>query len=799
MLKKIQTTILVVIINCLLVLPLFSQVKITGSVNDKEGKPVEFAEILLLSKDSIPVKNQFSDEKGFFVLETKQGNYILQIKNFQGVFYNKQLQLTNNLDLGILKVENINKLSDFVVTAQKKLIERKVDRLVFNVENSISATGGDAIDALKVTPSIRVQNDQISMVGKSGMSLMVDDRLIQLSGDDLINFLKSIKSNDIKSIEVITTPPAKYEAEGNSGIVNIKLKKAKKDSFSGNIQPSYTQAKYALGSISGGLNYQKDKLTATSTISYDNGSTAPYQEYTLNYPKFTWFEINENRSFQNDLSGRATLDYQLTPETTVGMQYVGANSKPLRKGTNTSFITSIISNQLDSSIVTPSRMTSGKVTNNVSVYTITKLDTLGKKISFDADYFNLNDNSAYNFTSNIYLPGGKAKLDRLTAANTLDNRNIDIYTAKMDVEIPTKWVNLSFGAKLSTVKNESIIAYYNTVKQPPILDANRSNTFRYTENLQAVYISGSKNLSPQWDIQLGLRAENTQTKGFSATLNKTTENSYVKLFPTFYLSYKFGESSSLGLNYSRRINRPSYSNLNPFRTYTSAFNYGEGNPFLQPFFTDNVEFSHTYKNLYSSLYANYLTNGFDEVTFVSPTNSIQAVIPYNFYKQKTVGLLESYTFNGLEWLESNNTLSVSYAATTSELAGTVPKISAWTTFFNSNNSFVLNQKKTLKAELSFLYMSPSLAGSYQLSSFYFVDAGVKMYFLDKKLQLGINGLDIFRTNKSTFIQNVNGIKQANFDYPDSQKIRFTLTYNFGKSLEREDRKSSNEDEKERVR
>jgi hypothetical protein len=301
--KLLQTTVLVAIINCLLSLQLFSQVKITGNIIDKENKPIEFAEVLLLTKDSVAVKNQFSDEQGNFSIATKQGKYILHIKNFQGLLYRNNIDLNNDLNLGIIKVDNINKLSDFVVTAQKKLIERKVDRLVFNVENSISATGGDAIDALKVTPSIRVQNDQISMVGKSGMSLMVDDRLIQLSGDDLINFLKSIKSNDIKSIEVITTPPAKYEAEGNSGIVNIKLKKAKKDSFSGNIQPSYTQAKYALGSISGGVNYQKDKLTATSTISYDNGSTAPYQEYTLNYPKFTWFEINENRSFQIILRG----------------------------------------------------------------------------------------------------------------------------------------------------------------------------------------------------------------------------------------------------------------------------------------------------------------------------------------------------------------------------------------------------------------------------------------------------------------------------------------------------------------
>ena len=206
-------------------LNLFSQIKITGKITNLNNKPIEFAEILLLTKDSIAVKSELTNEKGSFKINIKQGDYVLQIRQLGKILCNKELIIKNDLDLGIIKItENKQQLQEVVITSKKKLIERKVDRLIFNVENSISASGGDAIDALKSTPNIRVQNDAISMIGKNNLAVMVDDKIIQLAGEDLINFLKTLPSDNIKSIEVITTPPAKYETEGNSGIVNIKLK-----------------------------------------------------------------------------------------------------------------------------------------------------------------------------------------------------------------------------------------------------------------------------------------------------------------------------------------------------------------------------------------------------------------------------------------------------------------------------------------------------------------------------------------------------------------------------------------------
>lgn len=699
--------------------------------------------------------------------------------------------------------DSINKIvekqiQEVEILAKKKLIEKKVDRLVFNVENSISATGGDAIDALKVTPGLKVQNDQISMIGKSGMSVMIDDKLMQLSGDDLVNFLKTIKSDDIKSIEVITNPPAKYDAEGNSGIVNIKLKRAKKNSISGNLKTSYTQATYPLGSFGGGLNYQKDKLTITSNINYSNGSIAPYQEYTIYYPNYTWFEKNNRRSFQNSLSGRIALDYQINTKTTMGLQYSGVFAKPISKATNTSYITNNNS-VLDSLIITPSRLEIDRETHSLNFHSLTKIDTLGTQYSVDIDYFKFKSDLDNNFSTNTYFPNGIPVPNRYVSANNLSNQNIDIYTAKLDYEMPLKWLNLSFGGKVSFINNDSQVSYFDTTNAYSVFDPSKSNIFNYKENTQALYVSGSKNLSKKWDLQLGLRLESTQTKGYSETLNQTNKNDYLKLFPTFYLTYKSTENTTWGLNYSRRIDRPTYGNLNPFRVYSSAYNYGEGNPFLQPFFTDNIDLSYIYKDFYASIYFSYLTNGFDEVTYVSPTSISQIVKPYNFYTQKTVGLMENYVFNKIKWWESNNQMTIFYSKTLSEIEESVPGVRSWAFTFNSNNVFILNNEKTIKAEFNFTYMSPSIAGSYKLSSIYYFDAGFKFSLLEKKLQVAINAIDIFRTNKSTFTQIVNGIKQKNYDYPDSQKIRLSLTWNFGKSIKVEKREQSNEQEKDRAK
>lgn len=792
--KKIMMA-LTIIYNSLL----FSQVKIDGKVQDQNYNDVKHVEIIILDKDSVTVKSALTNTTGDFFLSVEKGSYLLQVKQMGEVLYNQKIDLLKDLHVGIIKIfKNKEQLDELVIFKQNKIIERKIDRLVFNVENSISAFGGDALDVIKITPNLRLQNDQIMMIGKSNMSIMIDDRLIELSGDNLTNFLKTIKSENIKSIEVITTPPAKYDADGNSGIINIKLKKAKKDRISGNITTSYRQAKYASNSVGGALNYKKGKTSITSNTDYTNGRVAPYQEYTIYYPKYKWFETNKQTKYLNDLTGRFTFEYQITPKTSVGLEYSNSKGKPKYRGINSSSISNNISNQIDSLIVTPSNIMIIKKNNTINFHSVTKLDTIGKVLSFDADYFNYKPDLNNNFSSNSFYPNGEIIPNRLTAANTLSDQNINIYTSKIDVEIPLKWINLSFGTKISFINNNSEVSYYNTVSSPPFFDPTKSNEFRYKENTLALYVSGTKKTSEKWEIQFGLRAEATKTNGLSVTLNQVNKNDYIKLYPTLYLAYTKNENSTFSLTYNRRIDRPAYNQLNPFRFYSTSYNYAEGNPFLQPYFTHNLDVTNTYKNLSSTLFYSYKTNGFDEVTFVSKSNNVQAVIPYNFYRQNTIGIVENYTLNKWKWLESNNSFYTFYNKTTSNIENTIPKISSWTASFSTNNSFKLNKDNTIKAEINFIYQSPSIAGSYKLSGFYELESGVKFLMLNKRLNLIINLSDILRTNRQTFTQSVNGIKQENYSYNDARRIRFSLNYNFGKSLEKEKRIQSNEEEIGRV-
>ncbi|WP_185144429.1 MULTISPECIES: outer membrane beta-barrel family protein [Chryseobacterium] len=767
---------------------------ISGLVVNSQNQGIAYAEISLI-KENIK-KNTISNSNGNYEISVpEKGTYKLSVVKDGEVIIKKEIGITENKTENLISELKESQIQGVSIAGKKKLIERKIDRLVFNVENSISASGGDALETMGIIPGVKVVNDQIGIIGKSKVSIMVNDRLIQLSENDLLSFLRSIKSEDIKNIEVITNPPSKYDSEGNSGLINIKLKKAKENYLSGNLKTSYTQATYSMGNYGAGLNYQKKKITLSTNIDYENGSIAPYQEYTLYYPSYTWFETNKSRSFRDNLSGRFSLDYEISKKTTIGIQYLGGINNPIRKGNNSSEISS--KKGLDSLIITPSDLRLKKYNHAVNLHTITKLDSTGKKISFDLDYFTFNSNADNQFSTSSYLPGDyNAKT--FLSANNLSNQDIKIYSSKADIEFPLKWVTLSFGAKVSFINNKSDVLYFNTTNGNPFLDFGKSNTFDYKENTQAIYLSGSKKLSKKWETQLGFRLENTQTKGYSETLDQANKNNYTKLFPTLYINYLMNENSVFGFNYNRRIDRPTYSDLNPFRFYTTKYNYGEGNPFLQPYFTDNFEISYSYKNNYASAYLSYINNGFDQVTYVSADNPVQAIIPSNFYKQINLGILESYLFNKWKWWESNNQANIFYTKTMSDIPNTLTDLSGWSASVSSNNSFTLNSAKTLKAELGFNYQSPSIANSYKMSSFYYFNTGLKLSLLEKKLQIALNIMDIFRTYKMTFTQVVNGIKQENFDYRDTQKIRISVNWNFGKTLKIQSRKLSNEEEKKRA-
>jgi hypothetical protein len=240
----------------------FSQIKLSGKIVDKT-MPVSFAEITLY-KDSIPFETTLTDENGDFIMNINQGQYYLECRFFGNILFKKEFLLKQDKDLGIIQVENVDQLSEVIVTSKKRLIERRVDRLIFNVQNSVAVTGGNALDALKITPRIRVQNDQISMIGKGNMVVTLNDRIVRLSGEDLANFLKTFNAEDVKRIEVISNPPAKYSAEGNSGVINIVTKPTRSDSWNIRLRSIYQQATYPTGNYGAGINFRKGKFEITS-------------------------------------------------------------------------------------------------------------------------------------------------------------------------------------------------------------------------------------------------------------------------------------------------------------------------------------------------------------------------------------------------------------------------------------------------------------------------------------------------------------------------------------------------------
>jgi hypothetical protein len=771
---------------------------ISGFVVDKSNEPITSLEIILI-RDSTAIKSEITNSKGYFSFFTESGNITLEIKHMGILISSKKMILLSDTVLGKIQLVTFTKQETAVITQQKPLFEKKPDKLIFNVEASLLAAGGDGIDVLNATPTLKVLNDRIMMIGKSGMNILLNGRSIGLSGDDLFQFLRNLKSSEIKKIEVITNPSAKYDAEGNSGIVNIITKTAAKNSFLGGLNFSWSQANKAIAQAGSNVTYQKKNITFMAFLNHSNGSIEPIQEFTLNYPNSIWRETNLKRNFISNTSAKLNIEYSINPKWMLGCTFSHANSNPVLKTNDNSYIFST-NESLDSSIINTTRLSLNRITNNLSVYSGVTLDTLGRRMQIDLDVLQYSSTSKNNFFSNSFDLNGSLKPNSFFSALNNGDLDFSIITSRIDFEYPTqKRMSLNFGAKLSFIKNLSNINFFNKTSGVPILDPNQTNEFNYEEKIQALYASAAKNLGKKLSLQLGMRLENTQTTGFSRTLNQVTKNNYLRLFPSFYATYPFKDYQTLSFAYNKRIQRPSYNDLNPFRYYSTSFNYSEGNPYLQPFFSHNLELSLSHKDLYFMVFGSIIRNSSNEVALVSPNSIIQIVKPINFLNQYALGFFQGYNFRVKNSFESNNSVSVVYNKSVSTIEQIIPTISKVSGNFTSANAIALDKKKNFKAEVQFFYQLPSVVGSYALSGYSQLDIGFRCALMQKKLQLGVNFMDVYKGSAQVFQQSVNTIGQRNYDYADTRRIKISLTYNFGKKLNKQEKNAINEEEKGRIK
>lgn len=664
--------------------------------------------------------------------------------------------------------QGIITLKEIAITDKKPLIERRIDRVIFNVENSISTIGGDALDALSKSPGVRVNTSDISIIGKSTVAVMVNDKLLNLSGGDLINYLRSIPADNIKRIEVITNPPSKYDAAGNTGLINIVIKKNLVRGYNGTINTGLKVASHITSGLTTTQNYNNGGFHFSSVLTGYLSKVKSTSISNFTYPESTFDQNSTEISERKGLRGDFAIDYDISKSLVIGGKYgFSANNF-----TGRSDEISMVAGTKDSVLNSPGSRRLPINNQSFNLYLEQKLNTSGAKIEFDANYFTHKNNNDNQFHTTVT---GDNSVNNYSAVDIYSQQNIKIANSKLDVTLPFPSVNISFGGKVSFIRSNSQIDYNTRLN----LSQDLNDDFTYHENVQALYFSANKKIN-KFIFQLGLRGEYTEIRGLSAGTDDRISNSYLSLFPTAFLKFVPDEGNTFSLTYGRRINRPDYETLNPFRRYSSIYTYSSGNPDLQPSFSNNIEFSHNYKDwLNSSVYLNIINNGFNQLTITDPHTIIQEGIYSNYLKSYTYGISETYTFSKIKWLESNNQFNLYHVRSLSDNINTPHSFTGFGSYVSTDNTILLNKTNTLMTNISFWYQFPELSYLNNFKSNYAMNLGFTARLLKKKLILSLNATDIFKTSIRSYSTINNGVSQYYKSINDNRNFRLGIVYKFG--------------------
>ncbi len=768
---------------------------ITGKITDKNDI-IPFANITITDHQNKIIAGITSDDNGLFELKVPKGTYTIAISYLGYKNWDTEINIDENLNLGTIVIhENAQALDEIVLKTEKRILERKIDRLIFNVEKSIASTGGNGLDVLRITPGIQLQNNTLSILGKGATQVMINGRLSPLAGEELISFLRGFSANDIVKVEVITNPPAKYDAAGNGGLINIILKKGVQDSWKNATTLSYNQNTYNFTTLTNNFFYNKNKVSFSGSLNATKGALENLEGLQINYPSNFWDIDIQGKTQRDQLSGRFLIDYALSNKTTFGVQYLANTTQPNIDATTTSTVFDI-NNNLEKSLLNKADNDVENKNHSLNFHLITVLDSLGKSISFDADYFTFNSDRILNFYTEEF-DTSKISQGKTSAALNESNQKIENLSAKIDVELPLKKVNLSYGVKASFTNTNSGVLFFDTLSGNPVLDSNQSNNFEYEENVLAAYFSGNTNLNDKLKMQFGLRFEDSKTSGFNVDLNQENRNNYSQLFPSLYFSYAKNDINNFGFSYGRRINRPNFRNLNPFRFYINDNSYSVGNPFLKPSFSDNFEISHLYKNNFNtSLSLNITTNGFGVFFNTDTVNQDQIITRENYFTKYTYKLEESFSYNKISWWKSQNSINV-LAYITKLTKDFDAEVNDGIQFYaGSNNTFSLT--KNTKLQTNAWFSSKHNDGLFSVGEMFHLSFGMQHNFKNN-IKLSMLFSDVLNTGSlRDYNSTVNNINQSYRQNQSSRNFRISLSYDFGnKKVIVKDRDFGNDAEQRR--
>lgn len=789
-----------------------AQATISGQVRDAAGKPAPFATVLLVrAADSTLVKGAVADAEGRYVLETaKNGTFRVTVTQvgYQKA-YSQPFAVTPDRiayeQLPITLAEDAKQLSEVKVVATKPFIEQRSDMTVVNVESSPVASGGTALEVLERSPGVLVdtQNERISLKGRDGVLVMIDGKPTYLSMAEVVSLLRNTPSNNVQRIELITNPSAKYDAAGNAGIINIRLKRGSAPNQVGTNGSATLGAGYGrFPKASAGLmlNHRVGNLSLFGTYNYDYREGYGSVVVDRRFGRADSLMLVRNLGYRSNLAKvhtfKAGADYTLGKRTTLGLM-VNGNLSNDRANIDNYNTEANGRGQLRQVVRfgNASARTFERLSGNANLKH--SFDTLGRELTADVDYSRVALWAQDNMQTRYLNPTETSELRSALLQRNTTPSTIAIRAAKADYVHPvTKQTKLEAGTKVSYVSADNDVLFETQSEGRYVTDPQRTNRFLYDETIAAGYVNAHHSWQ-KWSVQGGLRLEHTRSVGNSITLNKVVDRSYTNLFPSVFLGYNASQNHQWRVSFSRRIDRPGYGDLNPFVYVMDPYTYREGNPFLRPQYTNALETGYTYKQQTNiSLSYNRTT---DVITGVNDQiGPVMRVTTVNLSALNNVNLSLSHPFALAKWWNVRPSVNVFYNAYRATYANEPLDYEQLSASANMQQSFTLPRGFT--AELTGFYNSPLVYGMLRTTGFGQVSAGLQKHLWNKTATLRLNVSDIFWTQLPG-----GTIRHATTDLTfrnrfESRVVRLNFTWKFGnqKLKTARQRQSGVEDEQGRI-
>lgn len=786
---------------------LSQNVTISGRVLDSGRAPLSFVNVLLYSADSeSAISGTTTSEDGSFILKgLEAGNYRINFSYIGFESWNEAINISSNKNMGsIILRESSEMLDQTIVHAKLPTIKKTAGKLVFTVENS-SLSVGSTMDLLKMTPGVVVIDGNIQIKFSSPI-IFINGKRVYLSSAEAAALLENTDAANIKSIEVITNPSAKYDAEAGT-VLNIVTSKAISIGYKGSVNATYEQGIYPKYLLGTSHFYKNNWLNVYASYTYGNSKDYKEDENFIRFfrpdevstKSIMETDFNRTTNFENH-HANFVLDFTLNENNTISLtSNLSATPKVDYNNWGESFIYDA-QHQLDSTITTLSNVNFEKNTQSFAMDYHRNLNETGSSFTASANYIYYDNLQNQNLSSDYFLANGDFLRNR--SFYTESEQGSNIFTGQADISTQLWGGTFEGGIKFSNVDTESKLDFFDTAGGENIFNNALSDDFNYKENIYAEYINYEREWE-KWSVTAGLRGEYTDIEAISRSLGEVNDQNYFDIFPSVSFRYIINENNSIGMSYSRSIGRPRYQSLNPFRYFITERDFSGGNPNLVPSIDDKFTVTIDHKNkLFFELYYQNTANSLDVLTFQNNENSTIGRIDANSIKSYQYAFDILYYDSILPWWWTQLSTSTFYLAT--EFYALQSSQETYTNgdfgqYIMTYNNFKLSKDQSFSADLTGKYISKVALGNRYIKNQFFVNISFRKEFWDKRASLNLGMDDIFNTLED-MVSASRYYNQDNYYYAklEYRLLRVGFKYNFGNARLRDNNKQIQTDEGQRL-